>query len=298
MKILFAFLAVMACAAVCGQITPMVSECNSWYHTRHYDGWLGGPNSNNHHTYFFNGDTLVGDITYKKLYMDRRDTTFYAEPSIIHSVTLKRLMRQEGDTVFHKHLGLEGEFIYAVFNLDVADTLSYYPHDVDWPNQPLTIESVDSVLLGSEYLRKYELSNSYFFVETIGGSHGILKNFALGIEGGIYMDCFIRNGQSLGISFLGPNYYPCDATVYGCLDEEACNFNAWAEADNGNCIYGPCPDGFDINNDGSIATEDLLALIAEFGCIGSACESDFNYDGVVNVEDLLLLIQAFGSSSC
>lgn len=298
MKTLLTMLAVVLCFAIYGQNPTFVSECNSWYHTRHYTGWNGGAPANNHHTYFFNGDTLVNGVSYKKLYLDRKDTTFTSTPTIINSVTLQRLMRQDGDTVFFRFLPLGQEYVYTIFNLSIGDTLTYFPHDVNSNSQTITVIGMDSVLFGTQYLTKYNLSNTYDLIEGIGITHGILKDFSLGIEGGIYMDCFLRNGQSAGISIFGSNLYDCNATLHGCTDAQACNYKEWADVDNGNCIYGPCPEGFDIDNDGFVSTSDLLTVIMEIGCIGSACASDFNYDGIVNTEDLLIFIQAFGSCPC
>ena len=50
----------------------------------------------------------------------------------------------------------------------------------------------------------------------------------------------------------------------------------------------------DVDSDGSVGVNDLLAVIAEWGCSGT-CEADITDDGLVNVQDLLELIAAWGT---
>jgi gingipain R len=53
----------------------------------------------------------------------------------------------------------------------------------------------------------------------------------------------------------------------------------------------PC-DG-DIDGSGTVGTNDLLAVIGDFGC-SSNCNADINGDGVVNTNDLLIVVGAWG----
>ena len=57
-----------------------------------------------------------------------------------------------------------------------------------------------------------------------------------------------------------------------------------------NCFAPPCPG--DINGDGSVTVNDVLALVSAWGSNNSA--ADVNADGIVNVADLLVLIEAWG----
>lgn len=51
----------------------------------------------------------------------------------------------------------------------------------------------------------------------------------------------------------------------------------------------------DLNQDGTVNVDDLLALLAQWGgCSGGGCSADLNGDGVVNVDDLLALLAAWG----
>jgi hypothetical protein len=55
----------------------------------------------------------------------------------------------------------------------------------------------------------------------------------------------------------------------------------------------PAPILGDIDGDGDVDLNDLLALIAAWGTADAA--SDLNGDGVVDLDDLLLLLAHFGS---
>ena len=54
----------------------------------------------------------------------------------------------------------------------------------------------------------------------------------------------------------------------------------------------PCP--ADLDENGLVATGDLLLMLSDFGCSAS-CEADVNMDGDVSVEDLLMVLASFGN---
>ena len=89
-----------------------------------------------------------------------------------------------------------------------------------------------------------------------------------------------------GIEFAeGLTFSNDDLTVFGCMDEEATNFDpeaTWQLA--GDCAYPG-----DFNGDGEFTVEDLLGMLADFGC--TTCpQGDINGDGVVSVQDILLFL--------
>lgn len=46
----------------------------------------------------------------------------------------------------------------------------------------------------------------------------------------------------------------------------------------------------DVNNDNSVNTSDLLAIISNFGCLGEECTGDIDGDGIVTVQDILFFL--------
>ena len=57
------------------------------------------------------------------------------------------------------------------------------------------------------------------------------------------------------------------------------------------CSDQPCPS--DIDGDGDVGTNDILALLSAWGDCGS-CPEDVTGDGIVGVDDLLMLVGSFG----
>lgn len=96
----------------------------------------------------------------------------------------------------------------------------------------------------------------------------------------------VQDDGTDGIEFAeGLTFSNTDLTVFGCMDEDATNFDpaaTWQLA--GDCTYAG-----DFNGDGEFTVEDLLGMLAEFGCT-SCTQGDINGDGVVNVQDILLFL--------
>jgi hypothetical protein len=63
-----------------------------------------------------------------------------------------------------------------------------------------------------------------------------------------------------------------------------------------NCTAGSCPE--DIDEDGLVAINDLLFLLAAFGCVEDPCpvdvDVDVDGDGSTAVGDLLQMLASFG----
>ena len=50
----------------------------------------------------------------------------------------------------------------------------------------------------------------------------------------------------------------------------------------------------DLDGSGTVGTDDLLAVIGEFGC-ESGCGADIDGDGMVSANDILAVVGAWGS---
>lgn len=81
----------------------------------------------------------------------------------------------------------------------------------------------------------------------------------------------------------------CPCGVFGCINEDAENYNPYATLSIGQC-YG-CSGDF--NNDGAINMGDLISFLSDFGCEGD-CTYDINEDNVVNTSDLTSFLNVFG----
>ena len=52
----------------------------------------------------------------------------------------------------------------------------------------------------------------------------------------------------------------------------------------------------DLNQDGAVNINDLLIVLADYGCIASNCTGDTNNNGVVGIDDILVILGTFGNS--
>ena len=83
------------------------------------------------------------------------------------------------------------------------------------------------------------------------------------------------------------------ASLMGCTDYHACNYDASLICDDGSCEYLPG----DFNGDLVISVSDMLLLLAEFDCYAPAvCETDLDGSGFVSVSDLLMFLSYFGTA--
>ncbi len=74
------------------------------------------------------------------------------------------------------------------------------------------------------------------------------------------------------------------------LNTAQCSVDVVVSVSLVNCCLG------DLNCDGVINVADMLILISEFGCVGSACSADLNDDTLVGVSDLQLFNQLYGTT--
>jgi len=91
---------------------------------------------------------------------------------------------------------------------------------------------------------------------------------------------------STAIEFAeGMTFSSGDLAVLGCMDPQAINFHQDATHEP----FGACSYTGDFNGDGMFTVEDLLGMLADFGC--TTCpQGDLNGDGVVSVQDILLFL--------
>lgn len=196
----------------------MVSELNKWYQNGSSE-WLNGATATIETTrryllYFYEGDTLINGLQYKKMYYKQLDSIFN-QPfsggsnqfiSTFNDLKYISAMRQDSDLVYNIFRNQNTEELYADFNINLGDILNYR-----WNGNDETVTEIDSIEIGSKYITRYKLSNNQYFYEGIGASYGLFKDWSVGIEGGEYLSCFKYDTDKIGIEegFNSPiNYCP------------------------------------------------------------------------------------------
>lgn len=129
---------------------------------------------------YISGDTTIGAISYHKLYKDGYRFSPNCPPGgdFYYYNQLWGFFRQ--DTINKKiYLNYGGNDTLAYdFNLNVGDTLSPTFLTAGYPD--FIVESIDSVLVGNEYRRKYWIISEYFqnymyIIEGIGTNYGAFE---------------------------------------------------------------------------------------------------------------------------
>ncbi|MGR7814390.1 hypothetical protein [Lacinutrix undariae] len=184
----------------------MVSELNKWYQNGHSE-WINGvaatiETTKRHLLYYYEGDTLINGLEYKKMYYKQLDSIF-SQPisggsnqfvSTFNDLKYISAMRQDSDMVYYIMRNQNTETLYADYNINLGDILNYR-----WNANAATVTEIDSIEIGSKYLTRYKLSNDQYFYEGIGASYGLFKDWSIGFEGGNYLSCFRYDTDKIGI---------------------------------------------------------------------------------------------------
>jgi len=121
--------------------------------------------------YFCQGDTVINDTIYKKLYY-----TGYAKPTMAPPENISGYFGAIRNDTVNKRVWLKTPYKYGIlfdFNLKIGDTYGYScsaPAD--------TIQSIDSVLYCNKYHKRFN-GRKVFIIEGIGSKHGLIPNLCL-----------------------------------------------------------------------------------------------------------------------
>jgi len=85
-------------------------------------------------------------------------------------------------------------------------------------------------------------------------------------------------------SVYGLEFGSSTEMIFGCVNPDAMNYNPAAN------VIVPCDYLGDLDGDGIIDMDDLLDLLAEFGCLIDCGEGDLNGNGVINANDILIFL--------
>jgi hypothetical protein len=160
--------------------------------------------------YTIHGDTTINEIVYNKLCLESGDTL---DPSIEPVGGL----REDGKKIYFIGKDFEGyshdeELLLYDFTKQIGDTIR---HDSDGYFYSV-IEDIDSIMIGSDYRKRYMVDNHWFFhnpdyiVEGIGSIlNGLLGHITMiPLCGYHYWEhiCFKESGQ---VMYLNPSYDEC-----------------------------------------------------------------------------------------
>jgi hypothetical protein len=118
------------------------------------------------------------------------------------------------------------------------------------------------------------------------------------IDGGLFLRSYYVVGADIvapaGLAFAGPSPFDCNLN----LVPDACDIAAGRARDaDGDgvpdgCAPPACP--ADVNRDGVVGVQDLVAVTLAWGPCAARCAADVDGDGAVAVPDLVLVVLAWG----
>lgn len=160
--------------------------------------------------YTIHGDTTINEILYSKLCIESRDT---ANPKIQGIGGLRESDKKiyfRGQTIIG--VGNDEEYLLYDFTKQIGDTIK---HDSDGGFYSVVL-SIDSVLIGESYRKRYQVDNHWFYqnpdyiIEGIGSvKNGLLGHISsIPTCGTHYWEhvCFRENGI---IKYLNPTFNDC-----------------------------------------------------------------------------------------
>lgn len=189
---------------------------------------------NEDYSIIISGDTLINNQTYHKL------TTPYVlsySTGTCGGITTgyKGAIRQDttNKKVFFIPPADTTEKLLYDFTMQVGDTVKGYIGENALP-QDIIVQSIDSVLAGSNYRKRWVINPCYQldFIEGIGSTYGLIKRApGCAVDQAYYtITCFQQNGQAL---------YPdttanCQLiTSLNSIDKIGCQINAFPNPSNG-----------------------------------------------------------------
>jgi len=186
-----------------GQIYYPLPNNNALWRVSYYDGaFCNGSYPSAELQYESAGDTTINSLTYHKYIKSGVNL------QVCYPYPLSAIYYIRDDTTAKKiYLFYNGvDSLLYDFTLQPGDTISgflvssaYYLCQFSLYNT-LRIKSIDSVMVGSKYHRRWNIADSCVqqrsYIEGIGSNAGLVESYFT-FERGSYLDCFSINGQNL-----------------------------------------------------------------------------------------------------
>ncbi len=217
-KILFISILFLQLAIAKGQawIYHPMPDSNAVWRQYHLN-WSGGPTGCDfEYQYTMNSDTIIGTYTYHKIYTTGIGN-IYCPPEYYYHFYVGG-MRQDipaKKVYFHSYNDTTERLLYD-FSLNVGDTIKRYYNGTEgysfssFTSGAALITEIDSVLVGSNYYKRFKNLNSsanFEFIEGVGSKSGLIETWMPGLEASWRLTCFKKNDT---IIYSPPYSGTCD----------------------------------------------------------------------------------------
>ncbi len=165
--------------------------------------WLSSPTPpycfvTDNYCLFINGDTIINAMTYHKIFQSGYISASCPPPGYNYYNNYEGAIRQDvllKKVFFILPSNANEELLYD-FNLGIGDTLQ---PSINTPPDYNYISSIDSVLVGSQYHKRFLLNNlndtNYAIIEGLGSTFGLFHKIVLPFESGSQLNCFNNEGN-------------------------------------------------------------------------------------------------------
>jgi hypothetical protein len=183
----------------------------SWNFSKTWYCWTDpSPMINVSYSCTFAGDTVIAAQTYHKIHIPFLQSVISSCSSGTSSFSVYKGAIREDSTlkkVFFVPPYLGSEQLLYDFNLNVGDTVRGYLETYASPVD--IVQSIDSVLVGSNYRKRWHINNYYniSIIEGIGSTYGLVEPSpgAMTDAQECSLSCFKQDGQA-----LYPSGSPCE----------------------------------------------------------------------------------------
>jgi len=168
--------------------------------------------------YYYDGDTVIEGIHYKKVVTEVLALTS-GNCCYVPTGLWAGFLRQDiaEKKVYWRNQWTNGDTLLYDFTLNVGDTLNSFLNYPDPWTEPKTVLSIDSVLVGTLYHKRFNIDTNVFrteytysIIEGVGstdGFSGVHENNAW--QFGISLTCFSENGNVVYTPQNNPDTIPC-----------------------------------------------------------------------------------------
>jgi hypothetical protein len=151
-------------------------DSNATWNIYYSSGCMSGTDVENY-SITISGDTLINTQIYHKLTSPYIQYSLAGSCTITHNAGYKGAIRQEtlNKKVFYIPPTVTTEQLLYDFNLQVGDSVKGFLENWAW--QKDTVESVDSILIGSNYRKRWKINSCYniYLIEGIGSTYGLIE---------------------------------------------------------------------------------------------------------------------------
>ena len=168
-------------------------------------------------TYSIEGDTVMNDATYLKMYIERRDSTYCSNnPSInwtsSSSGFLDYIREDQNRLLVYDENENEEIVIHDYSSIEIGDSLSF----------DCVVGSIDTLFLLQQPYLKYNCDcNSEFLIQGIGTKRSLFANLncGTGIEGDLRNLCYSKNGFTIKVDSISNCIATGDTSLYVSTNE-------------------------------------------------------------------------------